>query len=95
MSRLRVSLAASRDLEEIYHYIARDNPRAAARLHARLFERFNLLASQPMLGQSRDDLRPGLREMTVGKYVICFTPSADLVQIQRVLHGARDISQFF
>jgi plasmid stabilization system protein ParE len=32
MSRVRISLEASRDLEEVEEYISRDNPDAAARL---------------------------------------------------------------
>lgn len=38
---------------------------------------------------ARDDLAPGLRMATLGRYVIFFRVVEGAVRIERVLHGAR------
>jgi toxin ParE1/3/4 len=44
------------------------------------------------MGQSRDELRPGLRCFVVSPYVVFYRPIEDTIEVLRVLHGARDIS---
>lgn len=91
MNQLRVTHDAERDLDEIWLYIARDNIAAADRLLDELTSRFRLLASSPRAGRLRDDLRPGLRSLAVGNYVIFYRLGKSRVRILRVIHGARDI----
>lgn len=78
------------DLADIAHSIARDNPLAAKRVIARLFERFELIANQPGLGVARREFARGdLRAHAVGKYVIFYRINRAEVEVARVLHGAR------
>jgi toxin ParE1/3/4 len=59
-------------------------------------DRFLLLARHPHIGRPRDeDLRPGLRSFTVGKYLIFYRVEGEDVLILRVLHGRRDIESIF
>lgn len=91
MNQYRVSDAAKSDLEEIWFYIARDNPDAADKFVRVLVSRFPTLASMPDLGRKREELSPRLRSFPVGRYVIFYRPIEKGVEIARVLHGARDL----
>jgi toxin ParE1/3/4 len=95
MSRVRLSLAASRDLEEIEDYISRDNPDAAVRLILLVREKCGLLSQQPGMGRDRSDVLSGLRGFPLGNYVIFYRPATDGIEVVRVLHGARDIPELF
>ena len=39
-----------------------------------LYDRIRLLATQPLMGELRDDLRLGLRIFSAGRYVILYYP---------------------
>jgi toxin ParE1/3/4 len=72
MSSFRVSSRAKRDLAEIRSYIARDKPVAAGDFIESFFDLFELLAKNPGIGQACDDLRPRLRSISHGNYVVFF-----------------------
>ena len=95
MSQYRVSDAARVDLEEIWLFIAQDNPEAADRFIRVIVSRFPTLASMPHLGRLREDLSARLRSFPVQKYIIFYRPREDGVEIVRVLHGARDFPPLF
>jgi toxin ParE1/3/4 len=88
---LRFTEQAQRDLENISDYIARDNLTNALRFVDRLEARCRLHSLHPLLGRSRNDLRPGLRSFPFGRYVIFYRPLHDGIEVIRVLHGARDL----
>jgi toxin ParE1/3/4 len=90
MKRYRIAPFGRLDLDEIYVYIARDNPAAARRWLKKAMEQFSWLAKNPDTGQALEELRPNLRCISHGPYVIYFRKHSDHVQILRVLHGARD-----
>jgi plasmid stabilization system protein ParE len=46
---------------------------------------------QPHLGEAVDQLRPGLRRITHGSYLIFYEPQPFGIALVRVLHGARKI----
>jgi len=95
MSQYRVSDAARSDLEEIWCYIAQDNPDMADRFIHALVSRFPLLATMPEMGRSREELSPRLRSLSVGHYILFYRPMVNGVEIARVLHGARDLPPLF
>ena len=95
MNRFRLSLRAKTDLTEIHHYISRDNPPAADRFVSEFFDLFHLLARNPEIGQLRPELRPNLRSISHGNYVVFFYSMNDGVEIAGVVHGARDIDTLF
>ncbi len=93
--QVRFSPLAKADLIEIKEFIARDKPLAAARFIRSIRTRISeTIASFPELGQSCEQLLPGLRRLAVGNYVI-FYRVTDRVEIARILHGARDIESLF
>jgi len=54
-----------------------------------------LLADNPGLGRARDELRPGLRSFSAGRFLIFYRPLDNGIQVVRVVHGARDIGGLF
>jgi len=82
---------AERDLEDIWLYIAQDNPRAADKLLDRIETQCQLLASHPQLGRARDDIAQGLRHHPLSNYLILYRTVPRGVEIVRVAHGARNI----
>jgi toxin ParE1/3/4 len=95
MGLVRLSHLADGDLDAIRDDIARHNPSAADRVREELFSTLELLASQPYIGEQRDDLSPRLRMFTVRPYVILFYPAADGIHVARIVHGARDFPTLF
>lgn len=86
---------AEADLEEIWWYIAQDNPDAADKTLDRIDERCAAVAEFPMMGANRENLLPSLRSFTVGKYVVFYFPQDDGIEVVRVIPGMRDIDAFF
>lgn len=95
MNQYRVSDAARSDLDEIWFYIAQDDPTAADKFIRAVVSRFSKLAAMPQLGRQRKELSPRLRSFPVGRYVIFYRPMENGVEIARVLHGARDFPPLF
>jgi toxin ParE1/3/4 len=95
MSQHRVSDEARADLDEIWLYIARDNPDAADKFIRAIVSRFPKFAAMPQLGRSREERSPRLRSFPVGRYVIFYRTMGKGVEIARVLHGARDYPPLF
>ncbi len=73
MRRVTRTAAADHDLEEIMEWLYEHSPAVAERLPAALDARCRRLASQPMTGRARDELRPGLRSIVVEYYSVFFT----------------------
>ena len=86
---------ANLDLVEIALRMAKENPTAADRWLDRICEKCQILACTPDLGRKRYDLAPNLRGSPVGNYIIFYRPTAEGIQVVRVLHGARDIPSLF
>ncbi len=91
MSEPRISEQAEADLDELWAYIALNDPKAADRtvdavlISSRMHVRF------PNMGQNRNELGPGLRSFVVSPYVIFYRPLNDTIEVLRILHSARDI----
>jgi toxin ParE1/3/4 len=95
MNDYSLTSTAERDLASIADFVARQDLIAAEKLLGRIYERFELLAGNPFLGEMREDLAEHLRQFTVAKYVIFYKPDGDGVRIMRVIHGHRDIPTVF
>lgn len=89
--KLVLSPKASDDLEEIGDYIARDNSARAISFVAEIEARCRKLLATPEAFPVRDDLLPGARMMTYGRYLIFFRVLDDTVRVERVIHGARQL----
>ena len=91
--RLLLSPRAATDLEEIASIIARDAPRRAASFVAELEAKCRAVAEAPTAYPTRENLAPGLQMAVHGRYVVLFRefPGENVMRVERVLHGARDL----
>jgi len=78
-------------LDEIADYLGSRSPSAAVRVLEALLDRFELLASHPLMGEIRNDLPGRPRCFSSGNYLIVYQPSADGIEVARVVHGSRDV----
>lgn len=91
----RLSATAEADVDGIWLYIARDNVDAANRFVEGMFECFAMLGRNKLAGVSRDDLEPGMRSISFGRYLIFYFPLGSGVEISQVIHSARDLNSIF
>ena len=63
---------AREDLIDIWLHIAEDDPTAADRVLDRLDDAASHLADHPEIGAARDDIRPGLRYLISGSYLLLY-----------------------
>ena len=94
MSVYRLSHQAEEDLNEIADYIADSSPQAADEVIEALFQTLQTLAANCGIGQSRDDLRPGLHVFPARhpaqNYVICYFLIEGGIEVATIVHGRRD-----
>ena len=84
---------ARADLFEIWNYGVDTWGEAQAEKYAlRLNEAFNLIADYPEMTRLRPDIDPLVRLHSVGSHVILYEVNAARVQILRIVHNRRDIS---
>jgi toxin ParE1/3/4 len=91
MARLSISPSARQDLTDIFEYIARDKPVAAANWIDTIESKCELIASAPELGEMRGEYGTDVRSSVVGRYVIFYRPFEDGIEVIRVIPGDRDI----
>lgn len=95
MPRVVFSRQAREELIAIWSYIAKDDEAAADRVLDRLEEAAERLAANPQMGAARDDIRPGLRHLVSGSYLLLYRVEEDGVEIVRAVHGRRDLYGLF
>jgi toxin ParE1/3/4 len=100
--RVVISRPADRDLQEIWLTIAPDDAAAATRLVRTIGAKINLLGSRPRLGPRRPYIRPAMRALVEGPYLILYETHPDTddgpideVEIVRVVDGRRDLTGLF
>jgi toxin ParE1/3/4 len=93
--RVVYSPDARRDYEEIYLYIAADNPTAAENLLRTFDKKLQLALNSPGMGEPHPELGEGLRTLKAGRYIIFYREVPEGIQVVRVIHGARDIPTLF
>lgn len=85
------SHAAQSDLQDLWAFIAEDNPEAADVLESDIRAEVQQLAELPSLGHRRRDLTPhDLWFHTVRKNYLIVYRMGDHLEVVRLLHGARD-----
>ena len=90
-AKIRFSLPARRDLDEIWFFIAQDSPDSADNFVDHLTDKISLLASSPQMGRSREDLGHNLRSFPIKNYLVIYRLLKSRVEIVRVVHTARDL----
>ena len=98
MARLRYTAAARADLVSITTYIADQSGSrvVAERFANRLRGKCREIAEAPIrLGRNRPSLRPDIRSLTFGNYMIFFRYVGETVEIVNVIERHRDIEALF
>ncbi len=95
MNEPRFTEKAEADLDQVWAYIARDNPGAADTMIETILENSRIYVQFPNLGQRQEELRSGLRSVVVSPYVVYYRPVQGTIELLRVLHCARDIKNIF
>jgi len=88
-----LSKSAYQDLEEIWEYIAAENPKAANGVIEKIKAAFSKLTEMPGIGHKRADLThyPVLF-FAVYHYLIVYQSQSTGIEVVRVLSGYRDIA---
>jgi plasmid stabilization system protein ParE len=95
MAKIRWSQEADCWLREIYTYIAENNPAAAAKVIAGIYDKAQLLNDFPHLGHKyRDEPEGDVRILHYGHYRIAYLITDDFIDILGVFHGALDIERY-
>jgi toxin ParE1/3/4 len=88
--KVRFTRTAAAEIGEIFSYIARDNPKAAATVLEQIDRTIARLAKYPEIGHLKHE--PAVRMLPVGRfrqYLVFYTIESDQVVILSVRHGAR------
>jgi plasmid stabilization system protein ParE len=95
MKGYELSEEALADLQDIWGYIARDNPSAADNLESEIYQACEFLAKNPRLGHKRPDLtdEPVLFWPVRGHYLVIYLRESKPLKIVRVLHASREASE--
>jgi toxin ParE1/3/4 len=90
--RVTFDPAASDDLDRVFAWIAKDNPRAAYELIARIEAKVNKLATPELTHMGRPGLVQGTRELLEWPYIIVYAVYEDRreIVVVSVVHGAQD-----
>jgi plasmid stabilization system protein ParE len=97
MAELRWTREAEQWLKDILDYIARDNPVAAGKVVAGIYDKAQLLRNFPELGQKyRSEPEGDIRIVLYGHYRLVYLIRSDgVIDILGVFHGALDIERYF
>src|ERR1700691_3390057 len=82
---------ALEDLREIRAWIARDSPRAADQLIARIFDKIEYLLEPELTYMGRPGLDPGTHELIEHPYIIVYEVHDELgeIVVLAIVHGAQ------
>jgi toxin ParE1/3/4 len=80
------------DLHNIFEWIAKDNPSAAAKVIARIRDKIGLLELDALAKMGRPGRAKGTRELIESPYIIVYKVDdrQRLVSVIAIIHGARD-----
>jgi plasmid stabilization system protein ParE len=87
VKRLRVSAAAERDLDDIWHYVATNSGslERANKFVDAITQRISILAHSPKAGTLRSEIDLDVRGLPVGDYIVYYREKN-----RRIIHGSRD-----
>ena len=95
MAEIAWTEEAQRWLEDIFEYIAADNPVAAARTVQGIYERAQVLKSFPEIGHRYVASSRNVRILLYGHYRIAYLVKDDRnIDILGVFHGSLDITRY-
>lgn len=95
MAEIVWTAEAQRWLEDIYQFIAADNPDAAARVVSDIYQRAQVLKQHHQLGYRYTPSRRDVRILLYGHYRIAYLVKTEgNIDVLGVFHAALDISRY-
>jgi toxin ParE1/3/4 len=89
---LILTTSAQEHLEDIHAFgIARWGQNQADRYNARINEALRLLRSNPLIGKSKDEIRPGFRTFPVGSHIVFYQVDENFLTIHGIFGNRMDI----
>jgi len=84
--------SAEDDLDDIFRWIAQDNPRAAAGMVSRIRDRISMLELDSLAHMGRQGFVEGTLELVEYPYLIIYRidDARREVEVLAIVHGARD-----
>jgi plasmid stabilization system protein ParE len=84
------------DLDQIAEYLANYSAVAPFSVVGKIRERISKLANMPRMGRI-SEYNPNIRQVSEGNYIVFyyFDEVENIVEIQHVWHGARDLKRLF
>lgn len=97
MRVVRLSTEAEVELRLIWAYIAEKSgsTEIADDQAESIIECLLLFGNNPYMGRRRDEVGKDVRSFPSGDYVIFYEIESDSVHILHVLHGSRNLTEFF
>jgi toxin ParE1/3/4 len=93
--KVEVSPAAERDLEDIWFFIAQENPVAASKVLNALQDCILSLGILPERAQLRPDIAQNARCLIQGNYLVIYEVNDATVEVVRVTYGAIDLTKLY
>jgi toxin ParE1/3/4 len=87
-----VRASAEDDLDRIFVWIAKNNPRAAAEMVARIRDRIGRLELDALAHMGRPGFVAGTRELVESPYIIVYSVDDERgeIVVLSIVHGAQD-----
>ncbi len=79
------------DLQEIWTFIAQDNPSKATEIINKIYYRFDMLPKFPYMGTERSDILNQLRFFPFQNYRIFYSINDNFLEIYAILSKGQDI----
>ena len=94
MRRLLLSDEVRQDIEGIWLFTMENwGQEQADRYVAGITGTFEKLADATIVSRAAEGTKPGLRKVPVGRHVVFFRESAEVVEVVRVLHERMDVGR--
>lgn len=93
--KLEFSKHSLADLEEIWLHYSEKSKSAANKVLKDITGKFSKLWEFPKIGKERNDFLIGLRSFPAGDFLTFYQERDAGIEIVRVVHGSRNISQIF
>lgn len=94
MAELVWTEESERWLKDIFDYIARDNPEAAASVVSGIYEKAQLLVRFPESGYRYEGSAEEIRILLYGHYRIAYKVAGDEIIVLGVFHGALAMERY-
>ncbi len=90
--KIVVRAKADEDLDGIFAWIVKDNPRAAAEIIRRIRRRIGLLATPGLEHIGRPGIEPGTRELVEPPYIVVYEvhDTRGEIEVLTIVDGAQD-----